>query len=431
MGVECASCGQNIPSGQLRCGSCGAVQTRDSFDDYGGLTEVPATHEVPHAAATDNGASSPVTVTNHAGVLPAGAATMTAAVAPTTAAPHGPAPVPATAPAATTATLTPAASRVGPDEDDSGVREPAVPRGTFASEVPERGADGDERESVRAPSDFPVARQAVRTASSTTSQRIKSVRAQVRPPYLASEILREDLTPSEPGRRHINVVLQVAPALGAVAVLTSGIDRFATWASLLVLSALFTLTRFELAYNTLALLVASIGGIALLGVSGYRVALGGGIDGPLLAASATFLPAALLFRSWYRAAYTARVLVTLALVLAVTWATWTSHRGLLALEFDWQSWVPALTWYFFGILCLLSLLAFMGGETTGGCDVWALGVSVWFGLFACARFALEERGVRIPNFQTFGLLEPALAAATAVALAQLFSKIFGTQKMKS
>ncbi|MDB4985236.1 MAG: hypothetical protein JWN04_414, partial [Myxococcaceae bacterium] len=215
------------------------------------------------------------------------------------------------------------------------------------------------------------------------------------------------------------------------AVLTSGIDRLATWASLAVLAGLFILTRFELGYHTLAVLVASIGGCSLALASGFRVATGGGFDGPLLAASTTLLPAALLFRTWFRAAYTARVLVTLALVLAVMWATWTSHRGLLALEFDWQSWVPALTWYLFGILCLLSLLAFMSGETTGGCDVWALGISIWYGLFACARFALEERGVQISNFQTLGLVEPALAAPTAVALAQLFARIFGTTKMKS
>ena len=417
MGVECASCGQIIPPGQLRCGNCGAVQTRDSFDDYGGLTEVPSHQDVLHTAAEDSALPSIPLGSPAIGQAATGAAQLTTTSTAT------PTPGPGSPTAVRPGSVTPH------DDEDSGVREPAVPRGTFASEVPDRVAEGDERELGR-PTGDPTARPARVTAATGSAQRVKttSVRPPARPPYLASEILREDLTPSEPGRRHINVALHVAPALGALAVLTSGIDRVATWAAMAVLAGLFTLTRFELSYHTLAVLVASIGGASLALVSALRAGMGGGQDGPLLAASATLLPAALLFRTWYRAAYTARVLVTLALVLAVTWATWTSHRGLLALEFDWQSWVPALTWYLFSILCLLSLLAFMSGETTGGCDVWALGVTVWYGLFACARFALEEHGLRSQDFQTLGLVEPALAAPTAVALAQLFSRIFGTQK---
>jgi hypothetical protein len=257
--------------------------------------------------------------------------------------------------------------------------------------------------------------------------KVKSVRPPAKPPYLASEILREDLTPSEPGRKYVDIMLHVAPAVGAIAVLSSGLQRVATWVSLAVLALLFLLTRVELAYGLQSALVAGAGGAALIATASARVLLGGGFDGPILAASTTLLSAALLFRSWYRAAYTARVLVGLALLLALTWATWTSHRDLLSLEFDWASWVPALAWYVFGLLCLLSLLAFMGEETTGGCDVWAIGLWVWYGLFACSRFALEG-GFTLqpehPNFQTLGLLEPALAAPTSVALAQLFARIF-------
>ena len=418
------------------------MQTRDSFDDYGGLTEVPPNLEGPRAPTEDNVLPSVplVSARTPEGVLrptssgsgPSGAGSATAPLAAASAAAGVVASVAATANAAGSAATRPLPG--AHEEDDGALREAAVPRGTFASEVPERaperGALGDEREPSRAGEREPTGgkREPRANPPNGHSQRIKSVRPVARPPYLASEILREDLTPSEPGRRHINITMHVAPALGAVAVLTSGIDRVATWASLAVLAVLFVLTRFELGYHTVSVLVACIGGVSLALASGLRVGMGGGFDGPLLAASATLLPAALLFRTWYRAAYTARVLVTLALVLAITWATWTSNRGLLALEFDWQSWVPALTWYLFSILCLLSLLAFMSGETTGGCDVWALGVSVWYGMFACARFALEERGLQTENFQTLGLIEPALAAPTAVALAQLFSRVFGTQK---
>ncbi|HEX5655642.1 MAG TPA: hypothetical protein VFX59_00535 [Polyangiales bacterium] len=311
-----------------------------------------------------------------------------------------------------------------PEADDT-AREPAVPRGTFASVVPEPAA---EEPPVAAPEPPKPSKPVVLAPE---PQRIKSNRPPPRPPYLASEILKEDLTPTEPGRKAVDLMLHVAPALGAVAVLSSGLQRTATWASLAVLAALFLLTRFELAYMLQATLVAGLGGLALAATASARVALGGGGDGPILAAACALLPAALLYRAWFRAAYTARVLVALALVLAVTWATWTSHRNLLSLEFDWQSWVPALSWYVFGILCLLSLLAFMSDETTGGCDVWALGLWVWYGLFACARFALEggfEAQPQQPSFQTLGLLEPALAAPTSVALAQLFARFFAAKR---
>ena len=420
MGVECASCGQVIPPGQFRCGNCGAVQTRDSIDDYAGLTELTASGEPARAPASD-ARSRPEEPRN---TSPSDLRSR----------PEEP------------RASTPSQRALPPpplDDDDSGVREPLVPRGTFASVVPDPVsdrmpdrvaglADGDDRERVRpAPERDPSSNRPAAASpqpNNTTSQRVKSVRPPVRPPYLASEILREDLTPTEPGRRHMNVVLQVAPALGALAVLSSGIDRSATWVSLGVLAVLFSLTRFELHFHTLSLMVIGLGATGLAVTSGWRLLLGGSYDGPLLAATVTLLAAALLFRTWYRAAYTARVLVALALVLALTWATWTSHRELLALEFEWQSWLPALAWYLFGILCLLSLLAFMGGETTGGCDVWALGLSIWYGLFACVRFSLEGvlgGGSYPPNFQTLGLLEPALSAPTAVALAQLLSRIFG------
>jgi hypothetical protein len=382
MGVECASCGQVIPSGQFRCGSCGAVQPRASFDDYGGMSELaldPPRPEAQAAAGPSGGQRAPSAERREPAVPVA--------------------------------------------ESDEAAREPAVPRGTFASVLPESAL---EEPPASAPEPSPKAPKAV-VVPAAPEPRIKSNRPPAKPPYLASEILKEDLTPTEPGRKAMDLMLHVAPALGAVAVLSSGLQRVATWVSLAVLAAMFLLTRFELAYMLQAMLVAGLGGLALAATASVRVGLGGGGDGPILAAAATLLPAALLFRAWFRAAYTARVLIILALVLAATWATWTSDRNLLSLEFDWQSWVPALSWYVFGLLCLLSLLAFMGEETTGGCDVWALGLWVWYGLFAIARFALEggfEPQPQQPSFQTLGLLEPALAAPVSVALAQLFARFF-------
>jgi hypothetical protein len=418
MSVECASCGQVIPSGQFRCGSCGAVQPRASFDDYGGMSELSVEPARPPSQEL-----TPLPLGSQA-VRVGSDATQTGAFRPVQT--NG-----------ERATRSDQASASHPEgerreaNEDDGAREPAVPRGTFASVVPESDAEEEPPRVVAPAAPEPrdsFAKQANKpgTNNQPATQRIKSVRPPVRPPYLASEILREDLTPSDPGRKHLDLILHIAPALGVVAVLSSGLHRVATWVSLGVLAAMFLLTRFELDHVLQSALVAGLGGLTLAAAATARVILGGGSDGPMLAAAATLLPAALLFRAWYRAAYTARVLVALALVLGLTWATWTSHSDLLALEFDWASWVPALAWYVYCLLCLLSLLAFMNEETTGGCDVWALGLWVWYGLYACSRFALEGglAGPALePNLQTLGLVEPALAAPTSVAFAQLFARI--------
>jgi len=391
MGVACASCGQVIPSGQFRCGHCGTVTKREDLDDYAGLSELGAEAEGAVQAAVNT----------------EGAAAGT--------------PRPAS-----------------PDDDDGSSREPLVPRGTFASELPERGSESDEREGVRiepaAKAEPNGTKGAAKPATNASSQRLKTVRAAPRPPYLASEILREDLTPSEPGKQLLATLLYVAPVLGSAAALLSGIGRSATWVALTALMSLLLLGRFELTYATRALLVTIAGGGALALVSLWRMTLGSSYDGPLLAASITLLPAALLFRAWYRASEAARVLVACTLALALCWAMASSDRQLLALVFSWQSWLPALTWCLFVILCLLSLLAFMGDETTAGCDIWAIGALVWYGLFAVVRFALESRGLghaATPNLQTLGLIEPALAAPTAVALAQLFARSLGTRSRRA
>jgi hypothetical protein len=390
MGVACASCGQVIPSGQFRCGHCGAVAKREELEDYGGLLNV--TDELEGSAR----------VSATADVQPA---------APPARPPLG--------------------------EDDDGAREPLVPRGTFASESPERAADGDEREGVKiegAPNrSSDASTKSAKGATSATSQRLKAVRAAPRPPYLASEILREDLTPSEPGKRLLAILLYTAPTLGIVAALYSGIARSATWVALTALSGLLLLARFELPYTTRALLVAVTGGGTLAIVSFWSITLGGNFEGPLLAAAVTMLPAALLFRAWYRGSEAARVLVGVSLVLALGWAMATSDRQLLSLVFSWQSWLPALTWYLFGLLCLLSLLAFMGNETTAGCDVWAIGLLAWYALFALVRYALESGGAggANPNLHTLRLIEPALAAPTAVAAAQLLARALGSRTRRA
>jgi hypothetical protein len=308
--------------------------------------------------------------------------------------------------------------------------DPPVPKGTFASvapqptpvHVPKPEASHEPR--AAAPGREPSEPVATRNPAHSSSQRPKQVRPAVRPPFLASESLREDLSPLWPGKQTSVYTLQLAGGLGVLACIAVGYDQPLGWVCALICAGLAALSRIEVAYEKRASLVAAIAGLALAAACAGRVALGASSDDPLLAAACAVLPAALQFRSWYRGARVARVLVAIALVLAFAWIALTSHRGLLALGFTWTSWLPALVWSLFCLLCLLSLLAFMGDETTGGCHIWAIGISVWFGLFACLRWAIERDSELSASAAPLGMAEAALASALAIALAQSCARIY-------
>jgi hypothetical protein len=319
------------------------------------------------------------------------------------------------------------------------VADPVVPKGTFASEAPEPlpapaprpevVSDGRGSSPPREASE-PLAS---RSPAASTSQRILSPRAHQRPPFLASESLREDLSPLEPAPRTLTNALLGAGATGVVVNALVAFDDVAGWLCAALCSVLIVLARLRLGYAVRAQLAAGVAGIGLGAVVMARLAAGAPRSEALLALACALLPAALLFRTWYRSARLARILVAGALSLAFLWCALTSHRGLLALEFSWQSWLPALAWYVFGMLCLLSLLAFMGDETTGGCHAWAAGIATWFALYTGLRWALEHTTAGAGSMLSsargaaFGLSEAALAGAFAVALAQVCARIFVTR----
>jgi hypothetical protein len=258
---------------------------------------------------------------------------------------------------------------------------------------------------------------------------MRVARCPQRPPFLASEILRDDIAPVEPGNELASTLLSVSAVAGVVSTLLAGLDQLSSIALLLVFVSLFALGRLRISYALRASAVAALSGVPLLILTWYRLRQGAPPNELLLVASTTLLPAALFFRAWYRGSLTARALVGLSLIPAVAWGSLTMHRDLLALDFVWESWLPALVWYLFVIGCLLSLLAFMGEETTGGCIAWALVLSGWFALYACVRYALEAGGPE--PMRTLGLAEPALAAPLAVALAQLLARGLGTRSRRA
>ncbi|HEX6240302.1 MAG TPA: hypothetical protein VFZ61_05395 [Polyangiales bacterium] len=368
MSVECTSCGHIIPAGQFRCGKCGALSPRQSMEDFAGLTEVVADAVVPRSVP------------------------------------------------------------------EAAVQEAVVPKGTFASEAPRPLAVAPiqpDHGEVHAASAPPAEPPPARSPSASTSQRILNPRTPApKPPFLASDSLREDLTPREPGQRSFMRALLGAAGTGLVANAVVAFDDVNGWLCAALCAGLMVITRLKLDYAARARLVLAVAGLGLLGLVAARRANGAGPAEAVLAAACALLPSALWFRSWYRGARVARLGVAFALVLAFTWCVLTSHRGLLALEFSWQSWLPALAWYLFGILCLLALLAFMGDETTGGCDAWAIGISCWFGGYSLLRWALErdpmagEAALGSARAAAWGLSEAPLAAVFALALAQVAARLF-------
>jgi hypothetical protein len=423
MSANCTTCGHAIPSGQFRCGKCGAAQARDSSEDFAALSELaedqspdPRLRSQPPRAREAASRAWEAVSGLHLGIGPE-----IKARAPSTAAASAQRAKPVTEEAAA-----PAPAAAPPREEEK--RESSVPKGTFASssEVelepeakPEPVAEPPKKErNGKKPRVDATTQRVVTSAGSSQPRRARHAP----PPFLASAILREDLAPSEPGKDTSARVLLLSGLLGVCAALFGG-GGTPTLVFVPVFLLVIVMSRLNLSYVTRAIVTGSVSGAALFIASFWRVALGGRLEGPFLSAAVTLLSAALFFRAWYRGSTLARVLVAGSLVLALSWAGITSHRGLLELGFDWASWLPALTWYLFVILCLLSLLAFMGNETTGGCDTWALGLFAWFGLYALVRHALDAY---VPgSVSLLGLLEPALAAPAAVSLAQLLARAFG------
>ena len=80
------------------------------------------------------------------------------------------------------------------------------------------------------------------------------------------------------------------------------------------------------------------------------------------------------------------------------------------LEGDWQSWGPASTHMAFGLLALLSLMAFMDSSTRGGSHVWAVALLVLYAVHIGLLVAGEVWPIQ-PGSQA--IEGPAIAAVLA------------------
>lgn len=256
-----------------------------------------------------------------------------------------------------------------------------------------------------------------------------STAAAHRPPVLASEVLREDLRPHEPGTGAIRWTGAACGAtIAALGIWTLGISLAGV--TLLALGAALVCTAMlPLPYAVKATIQVALA-TALLAGSTVANVLSNADARSSLALPVIVLASGLLFRSWHRASNHARMIVALGLLLAAAWLGWSeSVDVVLGGDARWQSWLPATTRLLLAPLLLTGLLAFMGEATTGGCAAWAAATLVWYG----AVSVVETVAAAAPETATLPLLTTLQVGSTparivgslaapmlAIGIAQLF-----------
>ena len=259
----------------------------------------------------------------------------------------------------------------------------------------------------------------------------------VKPPVLASDMLREELAPIAPARRLIRVWLGTFAIVFAFAAVASrvglapraagvfeGSVATAVLAGLAALLPAPYVTRASLAAIAgLAPLVLGARGLGPLAAIGGEGALRAGVGLVLV----TALPGALLFRARYRAFRAARVILAAVLVASapalyfMTLGVLDSDTALLARVADGAVLVAALTAFF----------GFLGEETTGGCGRAAAALLV----LHAARLASTEWSAGDAGALRYGTLgytvgaagELAAGALVAFALFQLLAAVLATR----
>ena len=192
------------------------------------------------------------------------------------------------------------------------------------------------------------------------------------PPILASDLLRERMRPSAPGAQALRRITVGLSAAGIVGALATGGAHPLTFVSVALLISMLTVALTPMSYQgravSLFLVGAAATGVALWQQTLQSIAP----DGIILAMATILLSGSLLFRAYYRGATLARVAVTAGtLALGVWFFLSGGHESLVRLEGHWQSWGPASTQMVFGLLALLSLMAFMDSSTRAGAHWWA------------------------------------------------------------
>ena len=235
-------------------------------------------------------------------------------------------------------------------------------------------------------------------------------------PVLASELLREQMRPSAPGAKTLQRMGALLGGLGILAISVVGGLHPLTYVCLAALAGILVLSVAPLSYTGRALSLLLLGGVTS-GLPLWEPDIRSVIDeGVLLAGSTILLGGSLLFRAYYRGARLARVAVTMGVLALAAWFFLSDgHRSLVTVAEHWQSWAPATTHVAFGLIAVLSLLAFMESSTRGGSHVWAYSLLTLYALHVMLLLASAHWPVY-----------PQSPAPTAAATAAMLAGIVGT-----
>lgn len=247
------------------------------------------------------------------------------------------------------------------------------------------------------------------------------------PPILASDLLRERMRPRAPGERTLRRLAVALSTAGIVVAVWAGGLQTLTLVALSLLVGMLTVALTPMSYQGRAISLFLIGALST-GVALWQQTLHGIAPESMVLATATILLAgSLLFRAYYRGARLARVAVTAGILILGAWFFISGgHESLIRLDGHWQSWAPATTHMGFGLLALLSLMAFMDSTTRGGSHWWAYALLTLYTGHIGLLVAIQEWPA---EGATEGLSGPAVAAiitgvvgtvVAGVALAQVF-----------
>jgi len=231
----------------------------------------------------------------------------------------------------------------------------------------------------------------------------------VGPPILASDLLREQMRPSSPGGTSLRIATVGLCSAGGIGALLVGGTHPLTLVAIALMVTMVTLALTPMSYRGRAIGLMLMGSVAT-GVALWQQAIHGiAPEGIILAGATILLSGSLLFRAYYRGATLSRVAVAIGVVALGAWFILSrGHESLVALEGNWQSWAPAATHMVFGLLAMLSLMAFMDSSTRGGAHVWAAALLV---LYAVHIGVLIGTEVWPPNGA-----EPSIEGFTIAAL---------------
>lgn len=262
--------------------------------------------------------------------------------------------------------------------------------------------------------------------------------APIKPPVLASDILREEIAPRTPARHAVRVALSVVTAAFLVAaVLAWGVGSFRLEGTFALQGALLTAFLGGIAavaplpYAARAWLAVLAGGATLaLGAFHFgplaRIGDEGAASALAAMAMATLLPAALVFRSRYRAFRAARIILGGALVASLP-----AVVLLGAQAFDGNALVGDRVIAAAVVAsAAAATLGFMGPETSAGCAQWAAIVvgtvvarPVWHAMLA----AWSGRGPDVIALTTAALGELMATTLVTFALFQLLAAALAGQ----